>query len=54
MEKKDNFGHGYCHDSHRGGQEGKRGCRWERETQRERAPENIPNLNKEDRDYIKY
>jgi hypothetical protein len=26
----------------------------ERDTARERAPENIPNLNKEDRDYIKY
>jgi len=49
MQKKDSFGHGYCHGSHRGGQEENRGCRRERETERERRSENIHILSKSDR-----
>jgi len=41
MEKKDSFGHGYCHGSHRGGHEENRGCRRERETERKRRHQNI-------------
>jgi len=41
MEKKDSFGHGYCHGSHRGGQEENRGCRRERETEQKRRHQKI-------------
>jgi len=47
--KKDNFGHSYCHGSHRGKRKTDDAGVRERDTAREKARENIHNLNKRDR-----